>query len=57
MSEVPISFPTRADDMPKLTKPAPDFCGTAVVEGEFKEIKLADYKDKYLVLFFYPLDL
>ncbi|XP_077549039.1 peroxiredoxin 2-like [Haemaphysalis longicornis] len=42
--------------MPKLTKPAPDFCGTAVVEGEFKKIRLADYKDKYLVLFFYPLD-
>uniref|UniRef100_T1JGX7 thioredoxin-dependent peroxiredoxin n=1 Tax=Strigamia maritima TaxID=126957 RepID=T1JGX7_STRMM len=42
--------------MPQLTKPAPDFCGTAVVDGQFKEIKLSDYKGKYLVLFFYPLD-
>jgi len=42
--------------MPQLTKPAPDFQGTAVVDGDFKEIKLNDYKGKYLVLFFYPLD-
>ena len=40
-----------------LTKPAPAFKGTAVVDGLFKEIKLADYKGKYLVFFFYPLDL
>merc|ERR1712050_180138 len=39
-----------------ITKPAPHFKGMAVVEGEFKEISLADYKGKYLVLFFYPLD-
>jgi alkyl hydroperoxide reductase subunit AhpC len=37
--------------------PAPDFKGMAVVDGSFKEIKLSDYKGKYLVLFFYPLDL
>jgi len=24
--------------------------------GEFKEIKLSDYKGKWVVLFFYPLD-
>nr|ABR23404.1 thioredoxin peroxidase [Ornithodoros parkeri] len=42
--------------LPKLTEPAPYFAGTAVVDGEFKEIKLTDYKGKYLVLFFYPLD-
>merc|ERR1712050_182227 len=40
-----------------VQKPAPNFAGTAVVpSGEFKEIKLSDYKGKYLVLFFYPLD-
>jgi peroxiredoxin 1 len=27
-----------------------------VVKGEFKEISLDDYKGKYVVLFFYPLD-
>ena len=40
----------------EVTKPAPDFKGTAVVNGAFKEIKLSDYKGKYVVLFFYPLD-
>lgn len=41
---------------PKLTAAAPPFSGTAVVNGEFKQISLTDYKGKYLVLFFYPLD-
>lgn len=42
---------------PQIQKPAPEFSGTAVVKGDFKEIKLSDYKGKYVVLFFYPLDL
>ncbi|XP_076295859.1 thioredoxin peroxidase 3 [Lasioglossum baleicum] len=41
---------------PQVQKSAPDFAGTAVVDGAFKEIKLSDYKGKYVVLFFYPLD-
>jgi alkyl hydroperoxide reductase subunit AhpC len=40
----------------QVTKPAPDFTADAVVQGEFKQIKLSDYKGKYVVLFFYPLD-
>jgi peroxiredoxin (alkyl hydroperoxide reductase subunit C) len=35
---------------------APDFELDAVVGGEFKQVKLSDYKGKYVVLFFYPLD-
>ncbi len=35
---------------------APDFAATAVYDQEFKEIKLSDYRGKYVVLFFYPLD-
>lgn len=35
---------------------APDFTATAVVDQEFKEISLSQYKGKYVVLFFYPLD-
>jgi peroxiredoxin 2/4 len=35
---------------------APDFLATAVVDQEFKTIKLSDYRGKYVVLFFYPLD-
>jgi len=37
-------------------RPAPEFKAEAVVNGEFKEISLSDYKGKYVVLFFYPLD-
>ncbi|MCS6927843.1 MAG: peroxiredoxin, partial [Candidatus Binatia bacterium] len=37
-------------------KKAPDFKATALVGKEFKEISLSDYKGKYVVLFFYPLD-
>ncbi len=37
-------------------KKAPEFCATAVVNGDFKEIKLSDYKGKNVMLFFYPLD-
>jgi peroxiredoxin 1 len=41
---------------PRLQQQAPEFSGTAVVNGEFKSISLSDYKGKYVVLFFYPLD-
>ncbi|MCA9129701.1 MAG: peroxiredoxin [Planctomycetales bacterium] len=40
-----------------VTKPAPEFSAQAVMEdGSFKELSLADYKGKYVLLFFYPLD-
>ncbi|MCS7204384.1 MAG: peroxiredoxin [Leptospiraceae bacterium] len=35
---------------------APDFTAEAVVGKQFKTISLSDYKGKYVVLFFYPLD-
>jgi len=41
---------------PQIGKRAPEFKGTAVVNGAFKEIQLSDFKGKYLILFFYPLD-
>ena len=37
-------------------KNAPDFKATAVVNGDFKEISLSDYRGKNVLLFFYPLD-
>ncbi|XP_064625581.1 peroxiredoxin-2-like isoform X2 [Lineus longissimus] len=41
----------------KMCGPAPAFKSDAVMPStEFKEISLSDYKDKYLVFFFYPLD-
>ena len=39
-----------------VTSHAPDFKATAVVGESFKEIKLSEYKGKWVVLFFYPLD-
>ena len=43
--------------MPALVqKEAPDFTAAAVVNEEFKQIKLSDYRGKYTVLFFYPLN-
>ena len=39
-----------------IGKPAPHFSGEAAKEGEIVNIGLDDYKGKWLVLFFYPLD-
>lgn len=39
-----------------ISKPAPDWNGTAVINGKFEEIGLRTFKGKYLVFFFYPLD-
>lgn len=41
-----------------VTKEAPDFTAAAVLgDGSIKEdFKLSDYRGKYVVLFFYPLD-
>ncbi len=38
-------------------KPAPDFTAKAVVNGDIKDkFKLSDFRGKYVVFFFYPLD-
>lgn len=42
--------------MSLVQKNAPDFTTDAVVGGDFKTIKLSDYRGKWVVLFFYPLD-
>jgi len=39
-----------------IGKPAPEFTAEAVVDNDFKKVSLSDYKGKYVVLFFYPLD-
>ncbi|MFN3153686.1 peroxiredoxin [Bremerella sp.] len=40
-----------------VQQPAPDFSAEAVMEdGSFKKISLSDYRGKYVLLFFYPLD-
>ena len=40
----------------EIQKPAPDFKAMAMINGEFKELQLSDYRGKYLVLLFYPKD-
>ena len=37
--------------------PAPDWTADALVDGQFKQMKLSDFKGKYLILLFYPMDL
>jgi peroxiredoxin (alkyl hydroperoxide reductase subunit C) len=57
---IPFSIhtkPTTGALMSLVQKKAPDFKAQAVMaDGTFKEIKLSDYKGKWVALFFYPLD-
>ncbi|XP_063075761.1 peroxiredoxin-1 [Engraulis encrasicolus] len=41
----------------QIGKLAPEFTAKAVMpDGQFKDLKLSDYRGKYVVFFFYPLD-
>ena len=41
----------------QVGSPAPEFTMQAVVDqGKFKDVKLSDYRGKWVVVFFYPLD-
>ncbi|MCA9840743.1 MAG: peroxiredoxin [Cyanobacteria bacterium HKST-UBA03] len=42
--------------MIQVGKAAPEFTAQAVVDGQIKEVTLNQYKGKWVVLFFYPLD-
>lgn len=42
--------------MIRIGQPAPDFKTQAYVGGDFKDVSLKDYRGKWVVLFFYPLD-
>jgi hypothetical protein len=52
--------PAERTEVPKMSvqvgKPAPDFEAAAYVNGAFKNIKLSDYKGKWVTLCFYPGD-
>ncbi|CAO3591677.1 unnamed protein product [Absidia cylindrospora] len=39
-----------------IQQPAPQWTAPAVVDGEFKDVPLSDYKGKYVVFFWYPMD-
>lgn len=40
----------------RVGKPAPDFEASAFVNGGFRNLRLSDYKGKWVVLCFYPGD-
>ena len=42
--------------MIKVGTQAPNFQAQAFHDGKFKKIKLSDYLNKWVVLFFYPGD-
>lgn len=45
-----------ANQFAKLRKPVPNWTAPAVVDKSFVDISSTDYKNKWLVLFFYPMD-
>lgn len=59
-SEGPSAQSSVVKEAPKMLarvgKPAPDFEATAFVNGGFKNVKLSDYKGKWIVICFYPGD-
>ncbi len=59
MSKPKLKMIRREESMSvaKVQQEAPDFTAQAVMpDGKIKELKLSDYRGKYVVLFFYPLD-
>jgi peroxiredoxin (alkyl hydroperoxide reductase subunit C) len=57
-----VARPARATSVrvqaaaPLVGSAAPDFKATAVFDQEFVDCTMSQYKGKYVVLFFYPLD-
>lgn len=50
-------FTQKGKIMSLVTKEAPDFTAQAVMaDNSFEELTLSNYRGKYVVLFFYPLD-
>ncbi|KAJ3182771.1 hypothetical protein HDU87_008110 [Geranomyces variabilis] len=50
-----VSWGSRSS-APTIGTKAPNFSAVAVSNGEFKTVSLNDFKGKYVVLFFYPMD-
>lgn len=46
----------QSDSKPLVGQVAPQFKAQAYEDGKMKDISLSDYKGKWIVLFFYPLD-
>lgn len=52
----PETVPTMTSSGRLVGLEAPDFRATAVVDQEFRELSLRDYRGRDVVLFFYPLN-
>ncbi len=59
-AEVVAAQPQMKKEVPKMLarvgKTAPDFELSAYFEGGFKNVRLSDYKGKWIVICFYPGD-
>ncbi len=59
-TETATAAPVAGEEMQKVLArvghPAPDFEVNAYLDGGFKNVKLSDYKGKWVVLCFYPGD-
>jgi hypothetical protein len=55
-SSAPVAEEVAQRVIARVGHPAPDFEANAYLEGGFKNIKLSDYKGKWVVLCFYPGD-
>ena len=51
-----VAVRAHCGDKPLVGSAAPDFKAQAVFDQEFVETTLSQYRGKYVVLFFYPLD-
>jgi peroxiredoxin (alkyl hydroperoxide reductase subunit C) len=40
----------------RIGKAAPDFTAQAYWRGEISEVRLSDYRSRWVLLFFYPAD-
>ncbi len=62
LSATPEAAPAAGNPSPppvisaRVGQLAPDFEASAVVDGGFKNIRLSDYRGKWVVLCFYPGD-
>lgn len=52
----PTPVATVSEVRARVGQPAPDFEANALVNGGFKNLKLSDYKGKWVVMCFYPGD-
>jgi len=56
LHRITISIMSHSHTVARVRKAAPAWSATAVVGQDFKDLSLSQYKGKYVVMLFYPLD-